>query len=47
MQETINEIKYEMSVRFLRNMMLQEKLSLKQAQDAEQHLRKIYDVIIL
>jgi hypothetical protein len=47
MQDAINEIKYEMSVGFLRSMMRQEKLTLEQAQTAERYLRKTYGVIIL
>jgi len=47
MQEAINEIKYEMSMKFLRRMMKQEKLTPKQAQIAAQQLQKIYGIIIL
>jgi hypothetical protein len=46
MQEIINEIKYDRSVRFLRKMFKQEKLTAQQEQTAEKHLRKVYGIIL-
>jgi hypothetical protein len=45
MNQFANQIKYDLSVGFLKRMLRQERLTLEQAQIAERHLREVYGAV--